>query len=436
MLLHKTIYRLLYLLLFIVAIMLASWRLPAYAGRMPWLLIVALTDLYLLWHLSRPGFWPSQVLRNISGMLILLPSILLLLFLISMAFFSPVEWNPVLRTYLLGMVVLFYAIRFFPLLVLLIHDTVRLIRRKSLNEFPGQGFLAWSGISVGLSGIVAIVMILGMTLWVYDFEILEKEIPVRDLPAAFDAYRIVHISDLHLGRWHSGETLQRAVDMVNDLQPDMIAFTGDLVNYSTTEAYPFKTILAGLRATDGVFAVLGNHDYGDYMRWQGRDEKQLNIDAMYTFLDEMDWVLLENRHVNIYSSDQCLTLIGTGHHSTKKYIPDRADFREAVSGADISCTQVLLTHTPEMVNAEMISEHPVNLILSGHTHALQLGIRVGGKEFSPAAFVYRFWGGLYQLDTMGDGSTYLYVNRGLGHIAFPVRIGMKPEITLLTLRAE
>lgn len=436
MLLNKNRFRLAYLILFSIALLISSWQWPAYAGRLPWLLLMAITDLYVFWHLSKPGLFQRHWVRKITISFSALPSIMLLGFLLSMLFLSPLHWNPIFRTYLLGFVIFIYIIRMPPLLVLVIIDIKRLINKYLNRRISHSARNIWMRISLGLSMIFALIMTMGMTLWVYDFEIVKKEIPIQGLPQSFCGYKIVHISDLHLGRWHSEKPLREAVHLLNSLEPDLIAFTGDLVNYATSEADPYREILSGLKAKDGVFAVLGNHDYGDYLRWLSDKEKKANIDDMFKLMDEIGWVLLENRNLTLFRYDGCLTLAGIGHFSTKRYIPDRANIQQALSNVSDSCILILLSHTPEIINAGLISDWPVNLMLSGHTHALQFGLRIAGKDFSPAALIFNHWGGLYQLGDLKKARGYLYVNRGLGHIAFPFRIGMKPEITLITLISQ
>ena len=153
-------------------------------------------------------------------------------------------------------------------------------------------------------------------------------------------------------------------------------------------------------------------------------------------MNDLGWTLLENRNMSLYRDGDCLTIAGTGHYSTKAYIPNRADFEQTLLGLPDSCSLILLTHTPEALDSNGLMDHKIDLILSGHTHALQLGFHLVGKAYSPAAMVYKYWGGFYEPDESNCECRYLYVNRGLGHIAFPMRLGMKPEITLLTLTRE
>jgi uncharacterized protein len=430
------IFRIIYLLLFALAIAVAAHRLPAYASRLPWLFLVALSDLYLMHFFSNPENFRSVQSRKLFMTLTLTPSILLLCFLLSMAFLSPVDWHHVVRTYLLGLVFFFYFLRFFPLVVLTTQGIKNLVTRKTSQifsiTFPVR---AWLNISFGLSFIAGIFMILGMSLWVYDFKVVEKEIPVPGLPEQLDGFQIVHFSDLHLGRWHSAKPLQKAFNIINDRQPDLIAFTGDLVNYATSEALPYKSLLADLLAKHGVYAVLGNHDYGDYMRWPNDEAKQENIRQMHELMEDIGWIILENKNLVLYQNESCLSITGIANFSSNKHYPDRSDLSRALSGLADSCFLLLLTHHPAAIEAKLEKLSSPCLILAGHTHAMQFGMKISGRYYSPSALAFRHWGGLYELSSSYSPNTWLYVNPGLGHIAFPFRIGIKPEITILVLRS-
>ena len=436
MLLKKPYSSIIYLLLFSAAIAAAAYRLPAYASRLPLLLLMALADLYILHLLSGKTLNIRRITRLFLITFNLLPSILLLCFLLSMAFTDPTGWNPVIRTYLLGIVVFLYIVRAFPLMVLLA-GSIKQSLHKTQNIHPKAAFSRIGlKISFVLSFFASILLISGMTIWVYDFEITDVQIKTERLPEGFNHYRIVHISDFHLGRWHSAKPILRALELVKACQPDMIVFTGDLVNYASSEALPFSEHLAMFSAPDGVFAVNGNHDYGDYLRWPDQCMKDENFQNLFSLYKNAGWTLLENTHAGVYRGNHCLYVAGTGNYSANKHYPDRSDLQAAASGIPDSCFLILLTHSPEIIQTEALRNINASLVLSGHTHGLQLGFRCRNTYYSPAALIYKHWAGLYQPDELAHSIGYLYVNRGLGHIAIPLRIGMKPEITLITLVKE
>lgn len=422
-----------YLMIFLVCIVVAANFLPAYASRLPWLLIVFIADIYFLWAiLCRSGGFR----RLITWLIIFftfLPSILILVFFYSTLVISPVEWNPVLRTYLVGIAVALLIMRVPPLLAFLISDSYILLLKRSFKGLKHASITKWSMLSFILSALVGIMLVYGMVKGAYDFRVIKQSIHIYNLPKSFEGYKIVQISDLHLGRWFSSKPLQNAVNIINSLSPDLIVFTGDLVNYATSEAQPYKELLASFKEKDGVYAVLGNHDYGDYLKWKRPELKQQNMDDMHSFLKNIGWMLLKNRNVTIFKGNDCLVIAGISHYSLKKYIPDRADLNLALNNIPDSCATILLSHNPQIIDLLRDMNHHVDIVLSGHTHALQIGLRVKNQEFSPAALIYSNWGGLYELKTRNENKISLYVNRGLGHIMIPMRLGMRPEITLLEL---
>jgi len=425
-----------YLMIFIVCIVVTANFLPAYASRLPWLLLVCIADIYFLWAI----LYRSGSFRRLITWLIIfftfLPSILILVFFYSTVVISPVEWNSVLRTYLVGIAVALLIMRVPPLLAFLISDIYILLLKHSFNGLKHASLPKWSLLSFILSALVGIILIYGMVKGVYDFRVVENKLLIHNLPRSLEGYKIVQISDMHLGRWYSNKPLQKAYEIVDSLSPDLIVFTGDLVNYATSEAQPYKQILALFKAKDGVYAVLGNHDYGDYLKWKHPELKQQNLNDIHGFFEDIGWILLENRNEIIKRGNDCLVIAGTAHYSTKKYIPNRADLKLTLQNIPDSCITILLSHNPQITDLLTYTDQRVDIVLSGHTHALQIGFRFKNKEFSPASFIYRTWAGQYEIVTKDHDKTFLYVNRGLGHIMIPMRIGIRPEITLFELTSQ
>ena len=262
----------------------------------------------------------------------------------------------------------------------------------------------------------------------FNIQVTRVEIYSPDLPAAFDGFTIAQLSDLHVGTLGSDTTfISRLVQRTDSLHPDMIVFTGDIVNSSTDELLPFISPLSRLKAPCGVWSVLGNHDYGDYRAWPSPQAKQQNLQLLRTLQRRMGWRLLDNGHARIVRDADTIVLAGvenvgdppfTTYGSLAKAYPDAADSRY----------KILLSHNPAHW-ADSIYGNPrtnIQLTLSGHTHAMQTEV----LGLSPAALRYPYWGGLYS-----DGhNRQLYVNIGAGTVGFPARIGARPEITLLTLR--
>lgn len=294
-------------------------------------------------------------------------------------------------------------------------------------------------------------------------QIVNLTVNSERLPQSFDGYRIVQISDLHLGTWGNETTfLSEFVNTVNNLRPDLIVFTGDLVNQKADELKPFEKILSKLEASDGVYSILGNHDYGDYVDWPTTDDKAANLEALKKIQTDAGWKMLNNDHVFISKSKEgrrdSIALIGVenwGEPPFGKY----GDLQKAYP-ADNSHNlrdqnfKILLTHNPEHWVREVRKRTNIDLSLAGHTHAMQASFDAFGKRYSPAAWRYPTWGGFYtengigEIEDFGNPDTMggldrnldkpsLYVNIGAGEVAVPLRIGASnPEITLITLKKK
>jgi predicted MPP superfamily phosphohydrolase len=273
-------------------------------------------------------------------------------------------------------------------------------------------------------------MFTGMFRWVHRFDIKRLIINLNGLPEAFSGFRVVQISDLHLGSWSDIEALEEAFDDILNANPDVIVFTGDLVNYTTDEANRFKKTLKRLTAPYGVYAILGNHDYGDYVRWPNETDKKHNLEELFKLYEDSGWTLLRNSSAIISKGDDRLAIVGVENWSANARFPRKGKLDKALIGLEQIPAKILLSHDPSHWSAQVI-DYPVEigLTLSGHTHGFQFGIEIPGFKWSPAQYVYRHWAGLYE----SDSKKYLYVNRGLGSIGYPGRIGILPEITLIEL---
>lgn len=255
-----------------------------------------------------------------------------------------------------------------------------------------------------------------------------QRIPVRSakLPHAFNGLRIVQISDMHLGSFPSHtNVVQHGVDLINAEEPDLVLFTGDLVNNYAEEAEPWLEQLRAMKAKLGKYAILGNHDYGDYSTWSSQAAKQANVDQLVQHLESAGFRVLMDEHVPIERDGERLSLIGVQNWGTRfqKY----GDLAKAVAGTSRDAFRLLMSHDPTHWDAQ-VREAGIDLMLSGHTHGAQFGLTVNGHTYSPAQWIYEEWAGLYEKDGL-----QLYVNRGFGFIGFPGRVGMPPEITVLTL---
>ncbi|MBR5169392.1 MAG: metallophosphoesterase [Muribaculaceae bacterium] len=260
-------------------------------------------------------------------------------------------------------------------------------------------------------------------------EVKEVEMAFDNLPDAFDGYRIVQWSDAHLGTYNGSKAIvERQINAINDLHPDMICFTGDLVSRVTAEALPYRDLLAQLHAPDGVFSVLGNHDYDDYVKWDDENAKRADRKALCDLQTDAGWKLLNNSHAVIKRGDDQIVIIGTENYGD--HIGDkRGNITSAYSGPRDGNFKIELQHNPFAWRDNTLPNSNVDLMLAGHTHAWQIMLQVGDWRWSPASWRYPEWGGAYR-----EGKQQLYVNIGTGMVGPPMRIGAIPEITVITLR--
>jgi len=277
------------------------------------------------------------------------------------------------------------------------------------------------------SGFLPFFVILnGILRTLYRFKIHKIKVAFKDLPQSFVGLKIVQISDMHLGsfnfRYH---ILDRAIKLINDLDSDFIFFTGDLVNNCAWELKGWDTVLKQLLAKKGKYAVLGNHDYGDYRAWESSNDKQANFNEIKQFYKKIDFELLLNEAVVIKINEHELSIIGVenwGKPPFKQY----GNLKKTLTNITQIPFKILLSHDPSHWNEEVVNHTDIALTLSGHTHGMQAAINLKNKEWSPIKYKYKHWAGLYK-----ENEQYLYVNRGLGWLGFPGRLGMRPEITFI-----
>lgn len=310
-------------------------------------------------------------------------------------------------------------------------------RRKTRGSWA-----RWCGVAAAL--VVAAVMWAGVVYTRHHIVVNRVEVTSAKLPEAFNGYTIAQISDLHVGTWGNDTTfIANLVDSVNALHPELIVFTGDIVNRKTTELKPFLNVLSRLRAPGGVLSILGNHDYGDYVDWKTPEEHAANNRLLAQYEKQMGWDLLNNMRRVVYAGNDSIIVAGVENWGDPPF-PVYGDLEKALPGSVDSTAhqndsnfKILLTHNPEHWNQVVSHTTNVDLTLSGHTHAMQVMIGSGAKAWSPAVFRYPQWGGLYSRPNDRGEMTGIYVNIGAGEVGMPSRLlGAYPEITLITLRRE
>jgi hypothetical protein len=287
-----------------------------------------------------------------------------------------------------------------------------------------------STIGLGLAALPFGAVLYGAWRGKYNYQVREYDLSFADLPEAFNGYRITQISDIHVGSFDDKGEVRYAIDLVNEQQGDVILFTGDLVNNESRELYGWEDILGSLKATDGVFSVLGNHDYGDYVQWPSATAKVANLEELAAIQKSMGWRLLLDEHEFIKRGDQKLAIVGVQNWGGGRF-PKYGNLEKATAGLRPEQFKVLLSHDPTHWDLQ-VKESPNNyhLTLSGHTHGMQFGLEIPGFiKLSPAWFVYKKWAGIYK-----EFDRFLNVNRGFGFLGYKGRAGIWPEITVITLK--
>jgi uncharacterized protein len=293
-----------------------------------------------------------------------------------------------------------------------------LSRRKFLSQ-----------IGIVIATVPAVGVMFGSIKGRFDFFTRYRKLSFPNLPAAFDGFRIIQISDSHLGSFHSNfDALQEVVDIINGHHPDIIVFTGDLVNNFHQETNGWESVFGKLKATMGCYSILGNHDYGYYSRWKSYQNKVDNFDKIVAANERLGFTLLRNQNVLLERNGQSIALAGVEYWGTSGHYPNTGNLALASQGIEDAPFKVLLTHDPDHWDAEVVGETNYDLSLAGHTHGMQFGFDFKGFTWSPAKYKFKRWDGLYQ-----QNNQFLFVNRGLGTLSMPVRVGMSPEITLIEL---
>ncbi len=285
-------------------------------------------------------------------------------------------------------------------------------------------------IAMGIAVVPFGALLLGMYKGKYNYKVLKYDMAFNDLPEAFHNYQITQISDIHSGSFDNRKKLEYAVNLVNEQGSDAILFTGDLVNNKTEEMVPWKSLFATLKAKDGVFSVLGNHDYGDYYDWDTPEEKAQNLAELKSLQRELGFDLLLNESRYLQKGNDRIALIGVENWG-KGGFKKAGDLKKAVANIDKNDFKILMSHDPSHWEAVVLpDDYHYHLTLSGHTHGMQFGIEIPGWfKWSPVKWRYKQWAGIYE--EMGQ---YINVNRGFGFLGYPGRVGIWPEITVITLK--
>ena len=295
------------------------------------------------------------------------------------------------------------------------------------NYFPERRkFISTTALAA--AGIFSALAIDGIIFGKYRHTVRKVKLRFKNLPENFKGYKIVQISDVHSGSFFNPQKLQKAIDLINEQDADVVLFTGDMVNNYADEFKPFIPLFKRIKAKDGKFSILGNHDYGDYGAWNSREEKAQNIPTLKNYQAEAGFKMLRNENIALEKNGEKIYLLGVENWGIKPF-PQYGDLDKALKGVPEDAIKVLMSHDPTHFD-EVVKKHKthVHLTLSGHTHGMQFGLDLKNIKWSPVKFKYKKWADLYESE-----GKYLYVNRGFGVIAYPGRVGINPEITVIEL---
>lgn len=286
-----------------------------------------------------------------------------------------------------------------------------------------------SKLALGIAAIPFASFLYGMYKGRYNFKVLKYTLHFEDLPEAFDGYRITQISDLHIGSFDNKEKVEYAIDLINQQESDTILFTGDMVNNRAEEMLPWKESFSKLKAKDGMFSILGNHDYGDYVRWDTDELKAKNLNELQGIQKDIGFDLLRNESRFIEKNGERIAIVGVENWG--KGFKQKGDLKKATETIEANDFKILMSHDPSHWEYQVIDDdYHYHLTLSGHTHGMQFGIEIPGWiKWSPVKWRYKYWAGIYE-----EKNQLINVNRGFGVLAFPGRVGIWPEITVIELK--
>lgn len=341
--------------------------------------------------------------------------------------------------YAIGLFLALFIAQLCIILILFFEDFIRIshgiynyfTNRVSEKFLPNRRKFI-SQIALVLSAVPFTSLLYGMIYGRYNYKVLKYSLTFDDLPKEFDGFIITQISDIHCGSFDNEEKVKYGIELINQQKSDLILFTGDMVNNKTEELYPWIEIFGSLEAPFGKYSVLGNHDYGDYTQWENDQDKIDNLVSLKNAQKKMGFNLLLNESKYIEKGSERISIVGVENWG-KGGFKKAGDLNKSVNKVKKSDFKILMTHDPSHWEEEVLTHpFPFHLTLSGHTHGMQFGIEIPGWiKWSPIKWRYKQWAGIYQKDNQ-----YLNVNRGFGYLAYPGRVGIWPEISVITLKSS
>lgn len=369
-------------------------------------------------------------------------SVSLILFFLAFRFMQ-VHMEPIVMRFVAALIFSIFIIKLIWTFFLIIDDILRVFRwftqdiiKPSLPGFEsnaeGTGisrlkFLNYLGL--GVAALFFSTALWGVVKGAHNYLVRRRKLVIKDLPDAFEGLKLIQISDIHCGSFWDRKAVEGGIELINAQKPDMIFFTGDLVNDTAKEARPWIDVFEKIKAPMGVFSILGNHDYGDYVAWESKESKEKNFQLMLQNHKDLGWDLLLDESRIINKDGQKLAVIGVQNWSEKGRFPKYGNLEKAYKQAESAQVKLLLSHDPSHWRAQVLNQKKdIAVQFSGHTHGMQFGVDSRFYRWSPIKYLYKEW-----IDLYTEGNQSLYVNRGFGYLGYPGRMGIYPEITVFTL---
>ncbi|RZK47096.1 MAG: metallophosphoesterase [Pedobacter sp.] len=405
-----------------------------------WLLmaIMLMMDIYIFQVIRSLTQYSSPRVRLAVTIIYWFVAVVALAIMIAIPYLNEQNFSRTARTYLFAMLVGLFFSQVVASVFFLVDDVrrgVTWVVQKVRSPSPGSGagedisrsaFLSWLGIGIG-GGLLG-TLVYGFSNK-YNYQVIRKKLLFTNVPDAFKGLKIIHISDIHAGSFTDKAAVIKGVEKIMKEQPDLILFTGDLVNDRATEMDEYMEVFSRLKAPLGVYSTLGNHDYGDYVAWESSSVKHSNLERLKEIHGELGWRLLMNENVSLEKDGEKIALIGIENWSAKGNFPKYGKLNQAYEGTAHLPFKILMSHDPSHWSAEVQEQYKdIDLMLAGHTHGMQFGVELPGFRWSPVQYMYKQWAGLYE-----NNNQKLYVNRGFGFIGYPGRVGILPEITVLEI---
>lgn len=426
-------------------------------GVLIFVAIMILLDTYVFQAVRAVSHSASPKTKTIIYVIYWSISILALIGFLVFVFTGPELLPKKVRTYLFATIIGLFLAKLISIIFFIVDDLRRIIQwiagkfffRNTEGEvlagerISRSAFLSWLGLAAG--GTLFGSLIYGFSNK-YNYDVKRFKLTYDNLPASFKGLKIVHFSDVHSGSFTDKKAVMRGVQKILDEKPDLVLFSGDLVNDKASEMQEYMDVFSNIKAPLGVYSTFGNHDYGDYVNWSDRTDEHrereriagrhiltplqlANLERLKQVHADLGWRLLMDENVTLEKNGEQIGLIGVQNWSSKVRFPKYGDMAKAYAGAEKYPFKILMSHDPSHWDAQVRPNYPdVDLMVSGHTHGMQFGIEIPGFHWSPVQYIYKQWAGLYE-----EGKQKLYVNRGFGFIGYPGRVGILPEITVLEL---